>query len=128
MARVLAVDDDAGVRVALRRTLGKLGHVVWDASDGSEALRLLGSVPFDMVIADVYMAEMDGMELLVRIQQRGLRIPVVMISGGGYVPRDEVLVMAKGCGAVATVDKPFTPDQLRAVIEPLLGRPGASVD
>jgi two-component system phosphate regulon response regulator OmpR len=120
VANVLVVDDEAGVRANLRRMLAKLGHEAWEAADGAEALRLLGGVRFDIVITDAYMAEMDGMELLVRIQQRGLHMPVVMISGGGYMAREEVLAMGKGCGAVATLDKPFTAEQLRQTIEPLL--------
>ena len=66
------------------------------------------------------MAAVDGMELLVRIQQRGLHMPVVMISGGGYKSREEVLEMAASCGAVATLEKPFSLEQLRLTIEPLL--------
>lgn len=120
MSKVLVVDDEAEVRRFLRRVLAKLGHEVWDAPDGTEALRLLETIPFDLVITDAYMAEVDGMELLVRIQQRGLQVPVVMISGGGYMAREEVLAMGKGCGAVATLDKPFTLEQLRETIEPLL--------
>ncbi|OGT97161.1 MAG: hypothetical protein A3I79_01825 [Gemmatimonadetes bacterium RIFCSPLOWO2_02_FULL_71_11] len=81
---------------------------------------MLDGIRFDIVITDAYMAEMDGMELLVRIQQRGLKIPVVMISGGGYLSPEDVLAMAKGCGAVATLDKPFSVQQLRQTIEPLL--------
>lgn len=121
MAKVLVVDDEAEVRAVLRRQLTRLGHEVWDAPDGAEALHQLETVPFDLVVTDAYMAEMDGMELLIRIQQRGLRIPVVMISGGGHLPSGEVLVMAQGCGAVATLDKPFSAEQLRLTIEPLLG-------
>lgn len=123
MANVLVVDDEAKVRTSLRRMLAKLGHEAWDAADGAEALRLLDGIRFDMVIADVYMAEMDGMELLVRIQHRGLKVPVVMISGGGYLASEEVLAMGRDCGAVATLDKPFSVQQLRQTIEPLLERP-----
>ena len=120
MANVLVVDDEASVRRALCRMLMNLGYQPWDVADGAEALELLDGVRFDLIISDVYMASVDGMELLVRIQQRGLRVPVVMISGGGFMPSDEVLAMAKSCGAVATLDKPFTPQQLRETIEPLL--------
>ena len=120
MAKVLVVDDEAEVRGLLRRMLTTLGHEVWEAPNGTEALRLLDTSPFDLVITDVYMAEVDGMELLVRIQQRGLHMPVVMISGGGYKSREEVLEMAASCGAVATLEKPFSLEQLRLTIEPLL--------
>ena len=120
MAKVLVVDDEAEVRGLLRRMLTTLGHEVWEAPNGTEALRLLDTSPFDLVITDVYMAAVDGMELLVRIQQRGLHMPVVMISGGGYKSREEVLEMAASCGAVATLEKPFSLEQLRLTIEPLL--------
>jgi CheY-like chemotaxis protein len=123
VAKVLVVDDEAEVRGFLRRVLVKLGHEGFEAPDGAEALRLLESFRFDLVITDVYMAEMDGMELLVRIQQLGLHMPVVMISGGGHMAREEVLQMGSRCGAVATLDKPFSPEQLRLTIEPLLAKP-----
>jgi CheY-like chemotaxis protein len=123
MAKVLVVDDEADVRSVLSRMLANLGHEALVASDGAEALQILDGVRVDLVITDVYMAAVDGMELLVRIQQRGLKIPVVVISGGGFLPTDEVLAMAKNCGAVATLDKPFAPKQLRETIEPLLSPP-----
>ena len=124
MAHVLVVDDDANVRALVRKVLTKLGHKVWDVADGKEALRVLETSPVDLIISDVYMADMDGMELLVRIQQLELHVPVVVISGGGFKPRDEVLRMAAACGAVATLDKPFTVEQLRDTVEPLLPAPG----
>jgi two-component system, chemotaxis family, chemotaxis protein CheY len=123
MAKVLVVDDDPEVRAFVSRGLTGAGHSVREASEGGEALRLLEASAYDLIISDVYMAEMDGMELLVRIQQRGVRVPVVVISGGGYATRDEVLTMAASCGAVATLEKPFAPRQLREVVERLLHPP-----
>ena len=124
MAHVLVVDDDADVRAVVRKVITKLGHQVWDVADGHEALRILETSPVDLIISDVYMAAMDGMELLVRIQQLELDAPVVVISGGGFKSRDEVLKIAAACGAVATLDKPFTVEQLRDTVEPLLPTPG----
>jgi two-component system C4-dicarboxylate transport response regulator DctD len=123
VAHVLVVDDDADVRAVVRKVITKLGHQVWDVADGNEALRILETSPVDLIISDVYMAAMDGMELLVRVQQLELNVPVVVISGGGYKPREEVLKMAAACGAVATLDKPFTVEQLRDTVEPLLPAP-----
>ena len=120
MANVLVVDDDADVRSFVGRVLGRLGYAITEAREGGEALRCLEGQAFDLVVSDVYMAEMDGMELLVRIKWRGLPVPVVMISGGGYKPKGEVLEMAASCGAVATLEKPFSPNELRAVVERLL--------
>jgi len=120
MAKVLVVDDDAGTRTAVRRTLARIGHEVWDVPGGEEALPLLDIVPFDLVITDVYMAAVDGMELLTRIQQKGLAIPIVVISGGGFASADDVLDLASKCGAAATLDKPFTARQLRETVARVL--------
>jgi DNA-binding NtrC family response regulator len=118
---VLVVDDEAGIRSAVRRALVSVGHEVWDVPGGTEALSLLDVIPFDLVITDVYTDAVDGMELLVRIQQMPVRIPVVVISGGGYASTDDVLDMAKNCGAAATLDKPFTQRQLRETVARVLG-------
>jgi len=120
VAHILVVDDDADVRSVVRRGIARLGHQVWDVADGAEALELLKTTPFDLIVSDVFMAEMDGMELLMRIQQLELNVPVVLISGGGFTSRDEVLRMAASCGAVATLDKPFTLEELWNVVRPLL--------
>jgi DNA-binding NtrC family response regulator len=116
MAKVLVVDDDAGIRSAARRVLVAVGHEVWDVPGGTEALPLLDVIPFDLIITDVYMEAVDGMELLLRVQQMGLRIPIVVITGGGYASADDILDMAKNCGAAETLDKPFTPRQLRETV------------
>ena len=116
MAKVLVVDDEAGIRSAVRRTLLPLGHEVWDVPGGTEALPLLDVIPFDLIITDVYMGAVDGMELLMRVQQMGLRIPIVVITGGGHASADDILDMAKRCGATETLDKPFTPRQLRETV------------
>ena len=122
MAHVLVADDDADVRSVLRKALTKMGHQVWDVADGAEALELLKTTPFDLVLTDVYMTEMNGVELLVRIQQLKLGVPVVVISGGGVRSSAEVLNAAATRGAAAVLDKPFTLDELRETIEPILTR------
>lgn len=120
MARILVVDDHAHVRGAVRRVLVRAGHQVWDVPDAEQALRLLDILNFDLMITDVCMTAMDGMELLVRAQQRGVRVPVVVMSGGGFAPREELLTLAKACGAFATMVKPFSPHQLRDTVSAAL--------
>jgi CheY-like chemotaxis protein len=123
MAKILIVDDHQQTRAAARQILAKDGHEIWDVPDGVQALALLEIIRFDLVITDVYMAAVDGMELLTRIKQRSHRVPVVVMSGGGFASREEVLALARECGAVAILAKPFTPQQLRETIEPLLKPP-----
>ena len=120
MARILVVDDHAHVRGAVRRILAKAGHEIWDAPDGTEALALLDVIDFDLIITDVYMTAVDGMELLMRSHERGCRAPVIVMSGGGYAPRGELLKLARSCGAFATIVKPFSPQELRALVQSVL--------
>jgi DNA-binding NtrC family response regulator len=120
---VLVVDDEPGVRKAVREVLTRADHEVRDVADGSEALRLLETLSFDLVITDVYMAAVDGVELLARMQQRGIQVPVVAMSGGGYRSREDVLKMAASIGAVATLDKPFSVEQLMAAVQLALKPP-----
>jgi CheY-like chemotaxis protein len=117
LAQILVVDDDPEVRSFIVRVLASEGHLVSEAADGVEALEVLDKRHHDLILTDVYMAEMDGMELLSRIQRRSVRIPVVVISGGGFATREEVLRMAAARGAVATLEKPFTAGQLREIVE-----------
>lgn len=123
MARVLVAEDDADVRGVVRRVLARLGHEVHDVDDGTAALGLLDAMPFDLVITDVYMETVDGIELLERMRQQGLDVPVVVMSGGGFKSRQYVLRIAESCGAAAVLEKPFTLNELRAAIEPLLPGP-----
>ena len=123
MAKILIVDDYEQIRAVARRVLAKDGHEIWDVPDGVQALDLLEIITFDLVLTDVFMAAVDGMDLLARIQQRGYRVPVIVMSGGGLASREEVLARAKECGAVASLAKPFTPDQLRETVEQSLKPP-----
>jgi len=122
VAKILIVDDDIAIRRAVRELLREVGHEVVEAADGTEALPLLETTAFALVITDVYMAEMDGMELFRRIRLKDIRVPVVVISGGGHARPERVLQVAAACGAVATLTKPFTPQQLLEAVEPLLSR------
>ncbi|HVO35983.1 MAG TPA: response regulator [Gemmatimonadales bacterium] len=124
MARVLVAEDDADVRRVVGRVLARLGHEVHDVADGTAALRLIAEMPFDLVITDVYMATVDGLELLERMQQQHLGVPVVVMSGGGFKSRQYVLKIAASCGASAILEKPFTLNELRAAVEPLLQKAG----
>jgi adenylate cyclase len=114
-ADVLVVDDDAMNRVLLQRSLEREGHAVRVAPNGRTALELLRSEPFDVVLLDVLMPEMDGFELLELMQSDdGLReTPVIMISA---VEDMESIVRSIELGAEDYLPKPFDPVLLRARI------------
>ncbi len=79
---VLVVEDNADNRSLLRRRLEREGHLVFEAENGAEALRLLEQREFDLMLLDVMMPEMDGFETLARLQRDPRRrdLPVIMIS------------------------------------------------
>ncbi len=81
--RVLIVDDDPGVRKVLQRILGGAGYEVEEATDAFQALDALDSSPPDSVLLDIKMPGMDGLGLMDNLRQRGLEIPIVILTGHG---------------------------------------------
>jgi DNA-binding response OmpR family regulator len=118
---VLVVDDDALNRKLLMRSLENEGHAVRSAADGSEALRLLGHEPSDVVLLDILMPALDGFEVLQRMKDDVLlrHIPVIMISA---VEDIESIVRCIEMGAEDYLPKPFDPVILRARVNAGLSR------
>jgi len=114
-ARILVVDDGADNRDVLRRRLERSGHMVETAEHGRRALELLGTTPFDLVLLDVMMPELDGFAVLEAIKGNpALRdIPVIMISALDDMPG---IVRCIEHGAEDFLSKPFDPVLLRARI------------
>jgi len=81
--RVLVIDDDAGVRKVLRRILTAEGFDVEEANDAFQALDALDASPPDAALLDIKMPGMDGLGLLDNLRQRGLEIPIVILTGHG---------------------------------------------
>jgi two-component system nitrogen regulation response regulator NtrX len=81
--RVLIVDDDAGVRKVLRRILTGAGYVVEEAEEAFQALDSLDTNPPDAALLDIKMPGMDGLGLMENLRQRGLEIPIVVLTGHG---------------------------------------------
>lgn len=107
MADILIIDDDDGVRRALEKILVREDHRILTATDGAEGMRILEEEQPDLVITDVYMPEMDGIELLIGIRDLVDDLPIIVISGGGFAPADFVLEDASQLGADAILSKPF---------------------
>ena len=79
--RVLVVDDEASVRGLLKKMLGRQGHLVWEASDGVEALEVLSGVEVDLVILDMIMPRKDGYTTLTELRESWPDLPVLLSSG-----------------------------------------------
>ena len=111
--RILVVDDDEGVRGALKMTLEYEGYECLFARSGREGLDLLGSESIDLVLLDVKMPGMDGLEVLRRMRERGDAAPVIVISGHGTIG---TAVEATKQGAFTFLEKGFEGDVLKVNI------------
>jgi DNA-binding NtrC family response regulator len=111
--RVLVVDDDLKMRTLVARVLSREGYVVRGAETGQEALELIGSWNPDLMLCDIRMPGMDGMELLGLAHQQKAELPVVMMTGFGSV---ETAVEAMRAGAFDYFSKPFDLDELLIVV------------
>jgi two-component system, NtrC family, response regulator HydG len=112
--RILVVDDEEHVRFAFREFLGEGGYEVLLAEDYSSALSVLMSGPVDLVITDIIMGQQTGIDLLREIKDRGLRAPVIMITGA---PDIETAAAAVRLGAYDYIPKPVTQQVLLRVVE-----------
>ncbi|MHB1318529.1 MAG: sigma-54-dependent transcriptional regulator [Anaerolineae bacterium] len=111
--RVLVVDDEPSVRAFCVRALANQGYTVRTAFSGQEALALLTDEPFDLLVADVRMPGMSGLELMDRITALGLDVPTIIITGLGTLDNS---IQALRAGAVDFVTKPFGRDELRTAV------------
>jgi two-component system response regulator MprA len=122
---ILVVDDDAGLRKALRRVLVSHGFEVELARDGAEALSLLRSRSFDLLVLDVMMPGRDGIEVCERLRSGGDHVPVLMLTARDAV-RDRVAGLE--AGADDYLVKPFANAELVARVRALLRRTGTDSD
>ena len=121
---ILVVDDDAGLRKALRRVLASHGFEVEVAEDGAEALSRLRMRSFDLLVLDVMMPGSDGIEVCERLRAGGADTPVLMLTARDAV-RDRVVGLE--AGADDYLVKPFANEELVARVRALLRRAGAGV-
>lgn len=119
LGSILLVEDDDLLREVLTDALADAGWDVIPAADGEQALRALESRQVDVVVTDIVMPVMDGLELIMALRSRGVAKPILAMSGGSASPGD-VLRVARAFGAAATLGKPFLPAQLVAAVAALL--------
>ncbi len=112
-ARILIVDDKEAMRDACSQVLAPEGFVLKEASSGEEAFGIIKRQSFDLIILDLKMPHMDGMEFLRRVQKEIPDTAIVVITG---YPSIETAVEAMKLGATDFLPKPFTPDVLRLTV------------
>ena len=111
MAAILLIDDEKSIRNVLKDILQHEGYRIEEAADGEQGLQKLAAQPFDLVLCDIKMPKMDGLEVLQQIMQLQPDVPVIMISGHGTI---ETAVDAVKKGAFDFIAKP--PDLNRLLI------------
>ncbi len=119
MQRILIVDDEPDMAENCRRILAAAAYQCFTTSDAQEALRLLGSEHPDLLLTDLWMPEMDGMEMLRRARAIDPRMPVVLLTAHASL---ESAVAAVKAGAFDYLAKPFSIDQLKLAVERALSR------
>ena len=107
--RILVVDDEESMRHMLTLILKREGYEVQAVDTGREALQLVNSEPYDFILSDVVMPEMDGLELLQALKQKKVEATVIMMSAYGNL---DTAVEAMKRGAYDYVNKPFKPDEI----------------
>ncbi len=118
MKRVLAVDDTITFRIMLASCLRKAGHEVIEAENGKQALEKLLSESPDMVITDLNMPVMNGLEFIeeARKEQAGRAVPMVLLT---TEVADHLKRRAREVGATGWITKPFDPDQILRLVDQL---------
>jgi DNA-binding response OmpR family regulator len=123
MARLLVVDDDDDIRELVSLALGMAGHQVLTARDGPAALDVLGAEPVDLMVLDVSMPQMSGLEVARRVRATPPSPePLILMLSAMGDPGDITAGLASGADSYAT--KPFSIPALTQAVEELLqGRP-----
>lgn len=120
MARILVIDDDARIRLLLRRVLEKDGHQVEEAGDGASGCDRQRAGGFDLIVTDIVMPDQEGVETIRVLKREFPKLPIIAISGGGGQGID-YLAMAKKMGADLVLAKPFGNHDVSAAVAELLG-------
>ena len=120
--RILLVDDDSELRACLNLLLGGAGYKVSEAANGREALHILESQIVDLVITDLLMPEMEGIETIFTIRREVPGVPIIAISGGGVVDGSTYLCLALKIGVVQTFQKPINSHELVGAVREVFRR------
>jgi len=120
MGNVLIVDDSSTMRKIISRSLRQAGLQVddiYEAGDGIEGLNALEGKTVSLILSDINMPNMDGLEFIKNVRAKGITVPIVMITTEGG---EDILKEAISNGASDSIKKPFTPDQLNEKLGGLL--------
>jgi CheY-like chemotaxis protein len=123
MAHILVIDDDPVLRRVVTLALEAAGHSVLRCENGRKAVAYLQHDHADLLVTDIVMPEMDGVETLRAARQLDPNLPILAISGGGSFDPKDYLGIAQAFGATAVLPKPFRPAELVELVSQLLAPP-----
>jgi DNA-binding response OmpR family regulator len=116
MAIILIIDDELSMRRLLTRALKDAGHTVFEAPDGGVGLQLFRDIRPALVITDIVMPDVEGIETIREVRHDDMHVPILAISGSDPI----YLRFATELGATAALRKPFAVDKLLTTVEALL--------
>jgi DNA-binding response OmpR family regulator len=129
MARILIIDDDGDLRDTLMQLLLRAGHEAMAPPTGAEAARAIKAAGYDIVITDVIMPDLDGLEVVRMVRGVKPGCPIIAISGGSRrMPAEFGLSLARKIGADLVLGKPFSRERLMAAIDDLMSGRRAPVE
>ncbi|MDA8142231.1 MAG: response regulator [Desulfobacteraceae bacterium] len=125
MKKVLIIEDDDFVQKMLKQTFERAGYEVAMAGNGAAGLKLYDSKlsllePFDVVITDLIMPEMEGIETITKLRKSNPGVKIIAISGGGRNKPEDYLHLAQKLGAACTFTKPVDRDALLKKVSELV--------
>ena len=122
-ARILIVDDDAAVSRTLSLILTRAGYQVNTVTSGRKGLELLSNDGYDLVLTDIIMPELDGIEAIRRIRTDHPGLRIIAMSGGGQIDKADFLHMAEALGADRVIEKPVRSERLLELVGSVMANP-----
>ena len=119
--RIVLVDDDEPTRELFAKLLTQRGYMVTQAGNGRAALDQMGQKPAELVITDMIMPEMDGMEIIVAVRRIYPGVKIIAVAESGLGPAENSLKIARALGAHKTLVKPLDAEQLISAVQEVLG-------
>lgn len=122
MPRILVIDDDPDVRQSLRKILTRAGYDVVEAADGTVGVELQHREPADVIITDIFMPGLDGLQTMRQLKKEGSLVKVIAVSGGDRTGTMDLREHAKLLGAFKVLAKPFEMQDVLDAVKEALGR------
>ncbi|MCP4714066.1 MAG: response regulator [Deltaproteobacteria bacterium] len=120
MATILVIDDDKIIRELITLILESADHTVITAQDGTSAFKCYADRKVDIVITDILMPDMDGIEVISGLKKKDPNVKFIAISGGGSINSNNYLKTAKLLGVKYVFQKPFDADDILQAVNALL--------